>query len=545
MFGKLITADSKLKANYKANYSEALATEKAKTSPFLDMNSKLWKSMTFEQRVTYFIQMRKMYLEAEKVISEKNNNNENKNKSSAFPFLDYIFKSLLPNVEAAPKNLKPVVLPQAKGKTVITKQGDRVEIPYDAKSCIVAGYLGAYTKDISNVRGDKRPGCSVDVAIATYADNADLNYVKTSNDQCLSSQGSSFVACNPMIYGTPGGHPICINKKSAQFQIATHWEGPCDSQSRLSKDHPLFDLSGKDYSKIQPREKQIEQIKKDQTAENFQLSKDFISGILASQNPQLLALFKNGDWSPELEKEIHRIGDHFKTSIDKALEICEKEITLKHESNQRGACDQLHRRYLFVDDVIARLKIPEVPVLAKVETPAEAKPEPVADPVVDPAAENLSKKNSGPNWWLLGGLALGGVALWALLNRHNSKQVYLPAAVAASPALCPPGTTGVSPNCYSTALCPPGTTGTPPNCFVAAQCPAGTTGAPPNCYFPPLCQSPQVAMNGLCGCANTCTGAAVINPISCVCSAPPPAEGGTGTNTCANPPCSGGVPTTQ
>jgi len=473
-------------------------------------------------------------------------------------------------------------LPQAKGKIVTTKQGDRVQIPYDAKSCLVAGYLGAYTTAINNIRGDKRPGCSVDVAIATYADSAELKYVKKSNDQCVSSSGTSFVACNPMIYGFPGGNPICIDKKSASFQIATHWDGPCDSQSRLSKNHPLFDLAGKDYSKIQPREKQVDQIKKDQADENFQLTKDFISGVLTSHDPQLLALFKNGEWSPELEKEIHRIGDHFKASIDKALEICEKEITLKHEANQRGACDQLHRRYLFVDEVLAGLKKPQIPlaILPVAEPKAEAapvsktcsKPDGISNynyekcecskgtleianepgkiakffgaKSPDKGQEKYECK-SGPNWWLLGGLALGGLALWALLNRHNSKQVYVPPAAAVIAPLCPQGTTGTPPNCFSAALCPPGTTGNSPNCFVAAQCPVGTTGVAPNCYLPPQCRAPQVVIGGLCTCANVCTGLAVINPNTCICTAPPPTEGGTGVNTCLQPPCNGGVPAVQ
>jgi hypothetical protein len=54
------------------------------------------------------------------------------------------------------------------------------------------------------------------------------------------------------------------------------------------------------------------------------------------------------------------------------------------------------------------------------------------------------------------------------------------------PEPCPPGTTGVPPNCEPVCPagedcpCPEGTTGTPPNC-IPEECPEGTTGTPPNC----------------------------------------------------------------
>ncbi len=663
MFKKILAVDSKTQKQY----SETIATEKIKHSPFPTMTSKLWKTMTVEQRATYFIQMRMMYLDAEKVISEKESKKEK--KSSSFPFIEYIFKTILPEAGAetpvVAQGTKPVKLPEAKGKTVQTKQG-AVKIPYDAKSCIVAGYIGAYTVDVNNVRGDKRPGCSVDVAIATYADKPDLSYVQKTNDKCLNEPvneggGPNSVACNPMVYGMKKtGSPICIDKKAANFQVATHWDGPCDSKSLLSSKSNLFDVSGKDYSKIISRKDQIEEIKKDQAADPlgaFQQTKDFISGILASKDPDMLALFKDGKWSPELEKEILRINEHFKKSIDTALEICEKEITAKHEANQRGACDQLHRRYLFVDEVIAGLKKPEVPapapvpVVAAGECPSPqskliedgegnkvcecvvgeskdhgktfaisdklpdwckdsekppVKPEGTCDKPQAIADFNYEKCEckkgtlevsnepnkimkffgskspdekdkkyeceSGPNWLLIGGLGLAALGLFAFLNRDKKPKQpppQQPLLCGINPAscqygvdpnsslcrcnpappsvLCPAGTTGTPPNCFVAAQCPAGTTGTPPNCYATASCPAGTTGTPPNCYAPATCQGAQTLLqNGNCGCANaaSCTSPAGINGVTCVCTAPPN-EGGTGNNTCANPPCSGGVPTTK
>jgi len=93
MFQKLLSADLKLKTNY----TEALATEKAQKNPFTEMNSKLWKTLTIEQRATYIIQMRKMYLDAEKVISGKESvtKEQSLNKKPRLPFFEYIFKAIL------------------------------------------------------------------------------------------------------------------------------------------------------------------------------------------------------------------------------------------------------------------------------------------------------------------------------------------------------------------------------------------------------------------------------------------------------------------
>lgn len=546
---KLLAADPKLKLKY----SEAKASEKARTSPFPQMDSKLWKKMTFEQRVTYFIQMRMMYIDAQKVLSEKNKDAEK--KSSAFPTFEYIFKSILPDVDAATAKKKT----QAKTSKVSVSD-----------TCIVAGYVGRNVSKVENDRGQRAGGCSVDAALNNYS-APEVSFVKTSNETCATKSKSS-IACNPIIYGTPNGQPICVDKKSSEFQIATHWEGPCDTQSRLSHNHPLFDLNGKDYSQIQPREKQIEVIRKDQAEQNFQLTKDFIAGVLASKDQALLALFKDGKWSDQLEKEIKKIGDSFNEGISAALADCESKVTLPQiDKRQRPACDQLHRRYLFIDEVIGGLKKDIEPVVAlpppqlepadKVEPKPKKEPAPVEERDVsgcgkpnDIANYDYKKCNctkgelevsnapgkiakffgakspepgtekyecdSGPNWWLIGAGALGIIGLIALLSRH--KKSDKPKGTATT---CLNG--GTPPACTIPTTCANG--GMLPDCKIPTTCSNG--GTPPACTIPTTC-------------ANTCTLPAVINPMSCVCTAPP-SEGGTGVNTCLTGTCSGGVPTAQ
>ena len=184
------------------------------------------------------------------------------------------------------------------------------------------------------------------------------------------------------------------------------------------------------------------------------------------------------------------------------------------------------------------------------------------------------------NWWLVGGI-LGGIGLLALLLKNKKKDTKCtnggtppdcivdskcPAGTTGTPpdkcfgaGKCPAGTTGTYPDCFGAGKCPAGTTGTYPNCYGAGQCPPGTTGTYPNCYGTPqcpigtsgvfpncrvTCSGNQVPQGTVCVCPNSCSGGATQNPVSCTCSAPPN-EGGTGNNSCQNPPCSGGVPSNQ
>ncbi|MGZ3692045.1 MAG: hypothetical protein ACXVAX_11110, partial [Pseudobdellovibrio sp.] len=61
-------------------------------------------------------------------------------------------------------------------------------------------------------------------------------------------------------------------------------------------------------------------------------------------------------WSPELDNELVRIQKQFEDEITKAIQTCESNITAKHEQNQKLACDQLHRRWLFTERFTAKLR---------------------------------------------------------------------------------------------------------------------------------------------------------------------------------------------
>lgn len=338
LFQKLIDSDAKLSQKYKTELVKQARLNKTNSYDFSSMDKNLWKKMTMQQRVSYFIQMRLMYIDAKKVIELNEQGNK---KTSSFNYLDMIFKSLFTAAEAQKTQLL---------------NGKSVTISDSAKSCIVAGYVGKYVPMVNNVNGQKRPGCSVEVAIASYNEKAGLDYVVSANKTCKQTKGESSISCNPVLYGYPSGNPICIDKSSKEFQIATHFEGPCDMASRLSYGKNVVDTSGKDYSKIAPPEAQLAAIAKDQATQDYELSKQFIAGVLTSKDESLLALFKEGTWSQALEDEIKRMGSQFDTEIELAIKLCEKDFSNKIDKNQKGACDQLHRRKLFYTDVISKLK---------------------------------------------------------------------------------------------------------------------------------------------------------------------------------------------
>ncbi len=369
LFQKLIDNDKKLKNEYQQQLKKYRAPSSASKGwsnfKFSDINAKMWKAMTIEQRATFLIQMRLMYLDARKV----NTNGKANQETSSFKILDQLYNILVQSAEAQTKSTT------SSTKKVTTLAGKTITVSNFAESCVVAGYIGKYVPQINNVNGQKRQGCSVDVAIGTYQDKKGYDYVIAANDVCRNAFGvNNGVSCNPVIYGYPNAKPLCIDKRSQNFQIATHWDGPCDKASRLTSDN-VADLSGKDYSKISPREKQIEAIKTDQAKENFKLTKDFISGVLESKDPAMLKLLQDGVWSQALEDEIKRIGQHFDDEIESAIKTCEKDITGKHEINQKKACDQLHGRKLFVDEIIKKLvkDAPTPPVPDVVKCPENSK----------------------------------------------------------------------------------------------------------------------------------------------------------------------------
>lgn len=379
----------------------------------------LWKSMTPEKRANYMVRMRLLWLSARKVLENKtytaaaltpieqfykvifgdeanaglSQGSQAANSggstpvatSSPAPVPGAAFDSNPPQgvtLPGAPVSATdegqlapppgnsskvqslPTVTPSgkvnAKGKVVTLPNGKKVQIPFNAESCLVAGYIGPYDV-VDNYKGKNRAGCSTDLAIASYETNPALSYVKAANEECRTGtgkdRGPTYRACNPMIYGYPKGQTLCVDSQSKAFQDATTQVGPCDTGSPLSGKSvsPSFT---KDYSKMEPRESQIAAIEKDQRNEDYKLTREYLNGVLQKKDSKLFDALGKGEWNLALDDELVRIQNHFEQGINDAIKVCEASAAAGsiQEDKQKAACDQLHRRWLFTERVIAELR---------------------------------------------------------------------------------------------------------------------------------------------------------------------------------------------
>ncbi len=356
IFKRMVANDIKFKTEYdqlgkksqgesKVLTAEQISQEKdlARFQSFPRVNPVMWKSMTFEQRASFIVKMRLMYMSAQQVLdSAESKTNE---KTSSKNFLQILLGA---DAYAASKEVK-------------TKLG-KVTVSEYAKNCIVAGYNGAEGERV-DAKGIKRKVCSLDVAQKMYDGATPPNYVRNANIDCISS-GNNFRACNPAQYGFPNGKPICIDQNKAEFQTATHRNNICDNASPLSSAKLVMEFAGKDYSNVMPASKRQKMIEDDQRTSEFKYTKDFVQGILLhtdeknnSGDKTISDMFKNGVWSLELDKQLVEIQQSYEVEINKAIESCHQNVALKQvDKNQKGACDQLHRRWLFTEKFIADLR---------------------------------------------------------------------------------------------------------------------------------------------------------------------------------------------
>lgn len=372
------SAEQKQLDTYKKDFS--------RFNGFPRVTPQMWRALTKEQRVNYIVKMRLMWLNARKVLAESEApaavpTKKPKPSAAIENFYKVIFgemaqakaPELAPPPGQVPGNPTPSAEVRVQGTSVRVRNQSSgatrvVQIPYNADTCVVAGYIGAYGK-VANIRGDNRIGCSIDLALATYKNNSNLEFVQKANESCA-AKGSSFVACNPIIYGYPNGSEACIDRRSAEYQQATHFTSPgnketCDGKSRLASTDEIIKFNDKDYSNIQPREKQIAAIEADQQKDDYALTNSYIKGVLLKKDGIMAAMLEKGEWNLALDEELVKIQSQFEEEIDRAIKTCEadfaKTVTSSgapttREANQKLACDQLHRRWLFTERAIAKLR---------------------------------------------------------------------------------------------------------------------------------------------------------------------------------------------
>lgn len=284
---------------------------------FPNVTKDSWTAMTPNERAGYMINLRLLWSDAKKVITEvelQQNKKKSKKTSS-------ILNSILPDVEAA--------------ETTEVKSNN---------DCLVAGYVTSYrgvTCDHKQVRAEYK----------------NFEIFNKAAEYC--TQKNQF-ACNPLVFGTPGGKPVCITPgKSKAFQEATHYSGPCETINGTGDNHLSTNVNflKKDIYKGRYAPENLlgidlEKNSKDYQGPDFKQTEAFLDGVLKFSGKNNLYTSDGKTINSAAIEEILAIKERFQKDIDQATASCKASSNDRttQEKNFWKACDQLQRRFLFVAD---------------------------------------------------------------------------------------------------------------------------------------------------------------------------------------------------
>lgn len=495
--------------------------EKFRHVAYPSVNANSWKNMSARQKASYIVTMRQLWQDAREVLKQKELINQKKKKrvqifeqqnKNFFTFLHYINigEAFAENIDAA-------------------RGGTRNYDP--GQSCIIAGYVAERTSS---------GGCNYRTIDAQYSGGGQNSIYSAAKQACSGGQ----IACNPYVFGAPNGNPICVTpsaSSSSDFQRATHWDGLCDSQSKLAtnridvvrdttRTQGRFDAD----NMAQSESDRVNSLKSDQAASNFQLTDQYITGLLKFRGLTTAdSIFSQGGTiDSNMLQQVVLLRDAFDNEIRTARASCqvESENDFVHERNYWEACDNLYRRQLFVNEFFAAKctenggQLNEANLMCTcpgtsssevtpgtrcvpaqvattpppVETPAPVPAvEPPAPPAEPPAQARERQRGNECNWLCkLGKVAVPVLvtagAIYAITKLIPKNTVAGPQA---APDLCPnglpapclqtctPPLASINGQCACTA-CPPGqsrATGT-----TADPCPVcATSSAPTNTYTCP------------------------------------------------------------
>ena len=287
------------------------------TTEFPSITKDSWVAMTPNERAAYMISLRLLWSDAKKVITEIDLEKSKKKSKKTSSLLN----SMLPDVEAAETS-------EAKSNN----------------DCLVAGYVTSYrgvTCDHKQVRAEYK------------------NFEIFNKAAEFCTQKNQF-ACNPLVFGTPGGKPVCITPgKSKAFQEATHYNGPCETINGSGDNHLSTNVNflKKDiykgrYSAENLLDIDLEKNAKDFQGPGFKQTEAFLDGILKFSGKNNLYTADGKTINAEAIDEILAIKKRFQDDIDQATASCKasSDARTTHEKNFWKACDQLQRRFLFVAD---------------------------------------------------------------------------------------------------------------------------------------------------------------------------------------------------
>lgn len=306
------------------------------TKKFPDFDSKVWAKLSPTQRAGYAIAMRSLYNDAHGVLLALDSTK--KKKSKKFSLLSPFFGH---EASAKPEGNFETIYDEDKLNSNSSSTKSTQSNSNDSDSCLVAGYVTTY----------KGKTCTYSSMKEEYK-----------NESTLAGKAFKFcgnkIACNPLVFGTPGGEPRCIKRTNPKLQQATHWKGPCEDRNQTTNTEIQFLKDKKDNAgryaseNITMTKDDIEaEAFKQQKENNLEATKSYIEGILKYNNKDLLDVFTSKKPNEDLIKELIRIKDDFNTEISQATEACKQASSSGkyHEKNFWGACDQLQRRFIFVE----------------------------------------------------------------------------------------------------------------------------------------------------------------------------------------------------
>lgn len=370
--------------------NEKMVKDFARFKGFPRVSPEQWKQMTTQQRAAFIVNMRTMWRDARTVLrlEELYNAKNPTSKGKKFSSFEEFSRVLLgePAEAANGSEVKPKLSSQ--GKSVVKPGAASNPVAPQSKKCIVAGYVSEEGKGM-HYRANANAVCSEAMVFQSEKYNADtpaMKMVREAKFECQ-AESKNYVACNPLIYAYKSdGSAICVDRTlqtpaAKNFQKATWWEGPCDEAAPLTSKKIQDNLNEKDTSyaendkrfdekgniKAEVAQKQINLVEEDQFKnESYKLTKNFLDSVLQNKKKKDGKIdFTMSDliegkkpWSKEIDDMLVDIQGVFETEIGEAIQSCEKSITRKDnvDPNQKGACDQLHRRWLFTERFISQFR---------------------------------------------------------------------------------------------------------------------------------------------------------------------------------------------
>lgn len=348
MFTRVIAGDEKFRKQIEKNSnrnSTKVLNNFSAALKYPDVTKAEWKSMSSQNKANYIVNLRSLWQDARQVLKEKNSVKKNKKTSL--------------NSSDKNKNLYSLIIGaevEAAAKTVAT--GEKSANYFSGETCIVAGYVAKYEKTSSG------EVCDYKVIDQVY-NHKDNSLYKKANDICSTSNQ---IACNPYVFGTPNGAPTCVTPalKNVSFQKATHWDGPCDTASRLQTSQNEIEILKEKKSQgryedgnLKSEEERNEIFKKEQ-GENFKLTEDYLLGMLKFRGlvkADVKSIFDSGVLSDQIYNQIILDKQGFDNEIAEAQKSCKAESVAGknaprvHEKNYWPACDQLQRRFTFIHEL--------------------------------------------------------------------------------------------------------------------------------------------------------------------------------------------------